>query len=125
MCIIGQTTKNELIGSVDPIGSRLRLRSLSCSVIGLLQSKGKSNFGQDRDDTVVIPLRTMQRRLSGNEDIQQVQLSVSNTVSTEKAQQDITRLRERRRLARDADDDFNIMDQQEIANTISGTTRAR
>jgi len=124
VCIIGQTTKNELIGEVDPIGSRLRLRSLSCSVIGLLQSKGKSNFGQDRDDTVVIPLRTMQRRLSGSEDIQQVQLSVSNTVSTEKAQQDITRLmRERRRLARDADDDFNIMDQQEIANTISGTTR--
>ena len=124
VCIIGQTTKNELLGSVDPIGSRLRLRSMSCSVIGQLQSKGKSNFGQDRDDTVVIPLRTMQRRLSGNEDIGQVQVSVSNTVSTEKAQQDITRLmRERRRLAREADDDFSIMDQQEIANTISGTTR--
>ena len=124
VCIIGETTKNELLGSADPIGSRLRLRSLSCSVIGLLQSKGKSNFGQDRDDTVVIPLRTMQRRLSGNEDVGQVQLSVSNSVSTEKAQQDITRLmRERRHLARDSDDDFNIMDQQEIANTISGTTR--
>jgi putative ABC transport system permease protein len=124
VCIIGQTTKKELLGSEDPIGSRLRLRSLSCSVIGLLESKGKSNFGQDRDDTVVIPLRTMQRRLSGNEDIQQVQLSVGNSVSTEKAQQDITRLmRERRRLGRDADDDFSIMDQQEIANTISGTTR--
>ena len=124
VCIIGQTTKKELLGSEDPIGSRLRLRSLSCSVIGLLESKGKSNFGQDRDDTVVIPLRTMQRRLSGNEDIQQVQLSVGNSVSTEKAQQDITRLmRERRRLARGADDDFSIMDQQEIANTISGTTR--
>ena len=124
VCIIGQTTRNELLGSGDPMGSRLRLRALSCSVIGLLESKGKSNFGQDRDDTVVIPLRTMQRRLSGNEDVGQVQLSVSNSVSTEKAQQDITRLmRERRRLARDADDDFSIMDQQEIANTISGTTR--
>ena len=124
VCIIGQTTRNELLGSIDPIGSRLRLRSLSCSVIGLLESKGKSQFGQDRDDTVVIPLRTMQRRLSGSEDVDQVQLSVSNSVSTEKAQQDITRLlRERRRLAREADDDFNIMDQQEIANTLSGTTR--
>ena len=124
VCIIGQTTRNELLGSIDPIGSRLRLRSLSCTVIGLLESKGKSQFGQDRDDTVVIPLRTMQRRLSGNEDVDQVQLSVSDTVSTEKAQQDVTRLlRERRRLAREADDDFNIMDQQEIANTLSGTTR--
>ena len=124
VCIIGQTTRNELLGSGDPMGSRLRLRALSCSVIGLLESKGKSNFGQDRDDTVVIPLRTMQRRLSGNDDVGQVQLSVSNSVSTEKAQQDITRLmRERRHLARDSDDDFSIMDQQEIANTISGTTR--
>jgi putative ABC transport system permease protein len=124
VCIIGETTRNELLGSGDPMGSRLRLRALSCSVIGLLESKGKSNFGQDRDDTVVIPLRTMQRRLSGNEDVGQVQLSVGNSVSTEKAQQDITRvMRERRRLARDSDDDFSIMDQQEIANTISGTTR--
>jgi putative ABC transport system permease protein len=124
VCIIGQTTRAELLGNGDAIGSRLRLRSLSCTVIGVLQSKGKSNFGQDRDDTVVIPLRTMQRRLTGNEDIQQVQLSVRNSVSSEKAQQDIYRLmRERRHLAKDADDDFNIMDQQEIANTISGTTR--
>jgi putative ABC transport system permease protein len=124
VCIIGQTTRAELLGNVDPLGSRLRLRSLSCTVIGVLQSKGKSNFGQDRDDTVVIPLRTMQRRLTGSDDIQQVQLSVRASASSEKAQQDIFRLmRERRRLAKDADDDFSIMDQQEIANTISGTTR--
>jgi putative ABC transport system permease protein len=124
VCVIGETTRKELLGSQDPIGVRLRLRSLSCTVIGLLESKGKSNFGQDRDDTVVIPLRTMQRRLSGNEDIDQIQLSVRETSSSERAQQEIYRLmRERRHLAPDADDDFNIMDQKEIANTISGTTR--
>ncbi len=124
VCIIGQTTRTELLGATDAIGSRLRLRALSCTVIGLLQSKGKSNFGQDRDDTVVIPIRTMQRRLTGNDDIHQVQLSVRTSASSEKAQQDIYRLmRERRHLARDADDDFSIRDQQEIANTISGTTR--
>jgi len=124
VCIIGQTTRTELLGATDAIGSRLRLRALSCAVIGVLQSKGKSNFGQDRDDTVVIPIRTMQRRLTGNDDIHQVQLSVRTSASSEKAQQDIYRvMRERRHLARDADDDFSIMDQQEIANTISGTTR--
>jgi putative ABC transport system permease protein len=124
VCIIGETTRKELIGSQDPVGVRLRLRSLSCTVIGLLASKGKNNFGQDRDDTVVIPLRTLQRRLAGNEDIEQIQLSVRDTSSSERAQQEIYRLmRERRHLAPDADDDFNIMDQKEIANTISGTTR--
>jgi putative ABC transport system permease protein len=124
VCVIGQTTRQELLGSQDPIGVRLRLRSLSCTVIGLLASKGKSNFGMDRDDTVVIPIRTLQRRLAGNEDIEQIQLSVRSSSSGERAQQEIYRLmRERRHLATDADDDFNIMDQQEIANTISGTTR--
>ena len=124
VCIIGQTTRQELLGGTEPIGARLRLRSLSCTVIGVLQSKGKSNFGQDRDDTVVIPLRTMQRRLTGNEDVTQVQLSVRSSSSSEKAQQDIYRvMRERRRIVKDADDDFSIMDQQEIARTISGTTR--
>jgi putative ABC transport system permease protein len=124
VCIIGETTRQELLGSQDPIGVRLRLRSMSCTIVGLLESKGKSNFGMDRDDTVVIPIRTLQRRLSGNEDIQQIQLSIRASTSSEKAQQDIYRLmRERRHLAQDADDDFSIMDQQEIASTISGATR--
>jgi putative ABC transport system permease protein len=124
VCIIGETTRKALLGSQDPIGTRLRLRSLSCDVIGLLRSKGKNTFGMDRDDTVVIPQRTFQRRLAGNDDVHQIQLSVRATVSTEKAMQDITRLmRERRHLGADADDDFSIMDQKEIASTLSGTTR--
>ena len=124
VCVIGQTTRKELFGSLDPIGERIRLRSLACTIIGLLESKGKNTFGNDRDDTVVIPLRTLQRRLLGDDDIQQIQLSVRASTSSEKAQQEIYRLmRERRRLAEDADDDFSIMDQQELANTISGTTR--
>ena len=124
VCVIGETTRKELFGSQDPIGERIRLRSVACTIVGLLKSKGKAAFGQDRDDTVVIPLRTLQRRLSGDDDIQQIQLSVRASTSSEKAQQEVFRLmRERRRLAEDADDDFSIMDQQELANTISGTTR--
>ena len=124
VCIIGDTTRRELLGPADPVGARLRLRSVSCEVIGLLQSKGKNNFGMDRDDTVVMPLRTMQRRLSGNDDIEQIQLSVRASTSSEKAQQDIYRvMRERRRLSTEDDDDFNIMDQQELTSTLSGATR--
>ena len=112
VCVIGETTRKELFGSQEPIGERIRLRSVACTIIGLLQSKGKSTFGQDRDDTVVIPLRTLQRRLSGDDDIHQIQLSVRASTSSEKAQQDIFRLmRERRRLAKDADDDIAGVDE--------------
>jgi putative ABC transport system permease protein len=124
VCVIGETVRKELFGTLDVIGERLRLRAVSCEVIGLLQSKGKNPFGMDRDDVVVMPVRTFQRRLSGSDDINQIQLSVRDTVSTEKAQQDISSfMRERRRLADGDNDDFSIMDQKELASTLSGTTR--
>ena len=124
VCVIGQTVRKELFGTADVIGERLRLRSVACDVVGVLRSKGKNPFGMDRDDIVVIPERTFQRRLSGSDDINQIQLSVRDTVSTEKAQQDIARfMRERRHLGPDDNDDFSIMDQKELASTLTGTTR--
>ena len=123
VCVIGETIRKELLDIEDPIGETIRVRALSCSVIGLLASKG-STFGQDSDATVVMPLRTMQRRLTGNEEISQIQLSVQNGVSTERARQDLYRLlRNRRALAPEADDDFTIFAQEDIASTISGTTQ--
>ena len=124
VCVVGETVRKELFGTAEVVGERLRLRAVSCEVIGLLQSKGKNPFGMDRDDVVVMPVRTFQRRLSGSDDINQIQLSVRESVSTEKAQQDISRfMRERRRLADGDNDDFSIMDQKELASTLSGTTR--
>jgi len=124
VCVVGDTVRKELFGTAGILGERLRLRAVSCEVIGLLQSKGKNPFGMDRDDVVVMPVRTFQRRLSGSDDINQIQLSVRDTVSTEKAQQDISMfMRERRRLADGDNDDFSIMDQKELASTLSGTTR--
>jgi putative ABC transport system permease protein len=124
VCVVGETVRKELFGTAEVVGDRVRLRAVSCEVIGLLQSKGKNPFGMDRDDVVVMPVRTFQRRLSGSDDINQIQLSVRESVSTEKAQQDISRfMRERRRLADSDNDDFSIMDQKELASTLSGTTR--
>ena len=71
------------------IGIRAAVAS-SCTVIGVLESKGQSTFGHDQDDIVVMPLRTLQRRLAGNDDIQQIQLSVARRRRRrERAQQDI------------------------------------
>ncbi|MEO8257712.1 MAG: ABC transporter permease [Acidobacteriota bacterium] len=124
VCVIGETTRQELFGSAAAIGERIRLRSVACEVVGLLRSKGKNPFGMDRDDIVVMPARTFQRRLAGSDNISQIQLSVRDSVSTEKAQQDIARfMRERRHLGPDDNDDFSIMDQKELASTLTGTTR--
>jgi putative ABC transport system permease protein len=78
----------------------------------------------DQDDVVVIPLRTFQRRVSGNLDIALFQVTVKEGASTEKAQRDIrSLLRERRHLSASDDDNFSVMDSKEISSMLTGITK--
>jgi len=123
-CVIGATVRKELFGTRSPVGSKIRLKQFSCEVIGLLRSKGQSAMGMDQDDVIVIPLRTFQRRISGKTEVSSILVSVRDGASTEKVQADITRLlRERRHIAANEDDDFNVLDTKQIAETLTGTTR--
>ena len=122
-CIIGETVREKLFAQADPIGRRIRVGNVSCEVIGLLEAKGQSSFGSDRDDTVVMPLRTFQRRIAGNTDISRIFVSAKDGADTEKAQSDIEwLLRERRNITRGKDDDFTVIDMKQIAATMAGTT---
>ncbi|GFE78459.1 ABC transporter permease [Steroidobacter agaridevorans] len=124
VCILGATVQRELFGAEDPIGTSIRLGKLSCQVIGTLSSKGQSGFGQDQDDLVVVPIRTMQRRIVGNSDVSSIMVSARDGVSTEKVQADIESLmRERRKIRPGADPDFNVRDLKEISSAMTQTTR--
>ena len=123
-CVIGSTVRTKLFGSQNPIGTNIRLQSISCQVIGLLESKGQSSMGSDQDDVVVIPLRAFQRRIAGNQDVNLIQVSVRDGVSTTRVQQDIERLmRERRHLSAADENNFNVMDMKEIATMLTSTTK--
>ncbi|KAF0177607.1 MAG: putative ABC transport system permease protein [Nitrospirae bacterium] len=124
VCVIGETVRKKLFGGQGGIGEKIRLQKLSCDIIGLLEAKGQSTMGTDQDDVVVIPLSTFHRRISGNQDVGMIQLSVRKDSSTEKAQNDIRILmRERRHLSASDDDNFNIMDMKEITSMLTGTTQ--
>lgn len=124
VCILGQSVRKELFGGQDPLGQKIRLAKFSCQVIGLLDAKGQSTMGTDQDDLVILPLRTFQRRIAGNQDIRLLKISVKEGASTQKAEQDITRLlRERRHISANEEDNFSVMDMKEISNMLSGTTR--
>jgi putative ABC transport system permease protein len=124
VCILGATVQRELFAQEDPLGSSIRLQKLSCQVIGTLSSKGQSGFGQDQDDLVIVPLRTLQRRMAGNSDVSSIMVSARDGVSTEKVQADLESLfRERRKLRPGADDDFNVRDLKEISSAMTATTR--
>jgi putative ABC transport system permease protein len=124
VCVIGATVRKELFGPQDPLGQKIRLKQVSCEVVGLLQAKGQSTMGTDQDDLMVMPLRTFHRRLAGNRNVTLIQVSVREGESTERAKEDIERLmRKRRHIASGEQEDFSVRDMKEIANMLAGTTK--
>jgi putative ABC transport system permease protein len=124
VCLLGETARRELFGSLDPIGERLRIKTISCEVVGLLAPKGQSGMGSDQDDTILMPLRTLQRRITGKREVRVVYLSVAEGRRLEQVQAEVERLmRERRRIGRGEDDNFSVRDMREVANMLTGTTK--
>lgn len=124
VCVIGDTLRRELFGGQDPVGRQIRVKQFSCEVIGLLASKGQSTMGNDQDDLVAMPLRTVQRRLTGSVDVGSLMISVHDDAAMDAAKEQITWLmRERRHIGPGDNDDFSVMDTRQIAETLSGTTR--
>jgi putative ABC transport system permease protein len=123
VCIIGETVKKELFGAMEPIGERIRLKTISCDVIGLLKAKGQSSFGSDQDSMILVPIRTYQRRIAGNDDIDAISVSALSDNDTASVQADIEALmRERRRIGPGEDDNFYVRDLKQVIQTMTATT---
>ncbi|MEN9892199.1 MAG: hypothetical protein RLY78_2494, partial [Pseudomonadota bacterium] len=124
VCIIGSTLRRELYGTTDsPLGQRLRIKSFSCEVIGLLAGKGQGAMGNDQDDMVLLPLHTLQRRVTGTTRVGTILVSMREGSDTARVKQAVSDLlRERRKLGPADDDNFNVLDTQQLAQTLSGTT---
>ncbi len=124
VCVIGATTRRELFGSASPLGLQLRVKQFSCEVIGLLASKGQAAMGMDQDDIVILPLRTVQRRVTGSTRVNTLLVSMKDGADSARVKAGLTELlRERRQLTEGEDDNFNVLDTRQIAETLSGTTQ--
>ncbi|MFD3263091.1 ABC transporter permease [Phenylobacterium ferrooxidans] len=124
VCVIGETVRKELFATADPVGSRIRVKGFACDVVGLLKTSGQVSMGSDPDDVVIMPLRAVQRRLTGDQDIGSLVISVKASDDTDRVKSQVTDiLRERRKVASNEDDNFSIMDTRQIAQAMSGTTR--
>lgn len=123
VCVIGETVRHELFGGQDPVGQRIRLNKITCEVIGLLESKGRNTFGQDQDDYVIMPIRAVQRRLTGNNKAYYIMVAVQNEAATPKAKREIAEiLRVRRHITGNQQDDFTVQDLRELGNILSSIT---
>jgi len=124
VCVIGDTVKKQLFAGVSPLGEDLRVKNFTCQIIGVLKAKGQGAMGNDQDDVVLMPIVTAQRRLTGSQDVGTLMLSMRDGAIAERVVTQVQSLmRERRKLAEGMDDNFNVMDTKQIAETLSGTIR--
>ncbi len=123
VCIIGNTVRQNLFRGGDAVGKRFRLGNVSCDVIGVVSTRGQAGFGGDQDDVVIMPIKAVQRRFTGNRDIRLMLVGVDQAYATATVQAGITDLlRERRRIESGREDNFNIFDTKQISDTLSSTT---
>lgn len=124
VCVIGTTIQRELWGlNRSPLGEMLRIKGFSCRVIGLLDEKGSAAFGGDKDDLVIIPFVTAQRRLIGNDNVKNILIHVDQTTDREYLKKSIRELMRERRSLSDGDlDNFQITDATEIAERMARVT---
>jgi putative ABC transport system permease protein len=124
VAVIGSKTASELFGPLNPVGQSVRIQNIPFVIIGLLESKGAGMGGQNQDDRILIPYTTAMKRVTGDKYLRSVNVQIGSADRMEIAQQQITSLlRQRHRLAAGRDDDFNIFNQKEIADTVNSISK--
>ena len=116
LAVIGETVRQNLFGATNPVGQTIRIGNLPFEVVGVLAPKGQSGIGQDQDDTVVVPITTLQKKITGQNWLQFIMVSATSQPASYLAQQQITSLlRDRHRIRPGQEDDFSVRNLADIA----------
>ncbi len=126
VAVLGSIVRDNLFGEgANPVGQRVRIRNQSFQVIGVLEPKGSGQFGQDQDDTIMVPYTTVQKKLRGRDgtNISGISISAASPDQLEEITAQITDvLRAEHRLIPGDDNDFMIRTQEDIASMRAGMT---
>jgi putative ABC transport system permease protein len=115
--LLGETVREQLFGSRDPMGQVVRVNQQLFRVIGVLQRKGPSVNGADQDDTIIVPWTAAQRKLRGrnNSWLDDILCSAVAPGAVGPAIEETTALlRQRHHIQPGQEDDFNIRRPDEI-----------
>ena len=121
VCVIGKTVADQLFANSDPVGQTLRIRNIPFKILGVLDAKGFNLFGQDQDDTVIVPYTSHMKRLSRRTNISSILIQAASADVIDKVQKDITEVLTQRRKGREPD--FTVRNQVELAQTATATTQ--
>lgn len=124
--VIGPSVARELWGDADPVGRRVRVRTVPFEVIGVLSSKGQSAFGQDQDDVVLAPLDAVRSRIVGRrsrgDSVQTIYVKAAAEDQIDRVQEDVINLlRAQHKIRQGEDDDFQT---QNMASILAASQAA-
>ncbi|HTN44072.1 MAG TPA: ABC transporter permease [Nitrospiria bacterium] len=124
VAVVGKTVATNLFGSQDPMGQIIRIQSVPFKIVGVLSPKGQSAMGQDQDDTVIIPLSTLQKRIMGVTYVQAIMVSANSPEETVTAEQEIRLLlHQRHHIPPKQDDDFTVRNMTDIAAAAEASSQ--
>ena len=125
VCVVGKTVVDNLFtNGENPIGQVVRFGSIPMKIIGVLESKGQNQMGQDQDDIVLAPYTTVQKRFMAITHFNMLFASATSEEESELAATEITYiLRANHKIAEGEEDDFDIRTQEELLSTMSSVTQ--
>src|SRR5689334_2653899 len=125
VAVIGETVRKNLFAAADPVGKTIRIGNLPFLVVGVLQAKGQSPaMNEDQDDTIVIPLTTLQKKITGQTWLRFIMASAVSRSASYAAQQQIeSLLRDRHRLREDQPNDFTVRNLADMADLASEASK--
>ncbi|HVN87564.1 MAG TPA: ABC transporter permease [Candidatus Binatia bacterium] len=126
--VLGQTVVDHLFGpGEDPVGALVRIKDVPFQVIGVLESKGQTSWGQDQDDLLVMPFSTAVRRVLGTQFVGSVDMVFASTASTGElgaATDQITALlHERHRIQPNQENDFTVRNLNDVAKASESASQ--
>ena len=125
VAVVGPTVVQNLMGSPDAdiVGKIIKLNNVPFQVIGVTASQGSSGF-QNNDDMIFVPITTAQARLIGNKYVRQIFIEAASADLMQTAQDEVTMaLRRAHTIQAGQPDDFSIMNQAEVLQTMQGVTQ--
>ncbi len=121
VAVIGKTVADQLFLGEDPVGQTIRIRNLPFKVVGVLESKGFNLFGQDQDDTVIVPYSSHMKRITTRTFVNSILVQSASAGTITKVQDDITDLLKSRH--RSVEPDFTVRNQVELAQAATATSK--
>lgn len=110
--VLGAKVKQELFGSTNPLGSRIRIGSERYRVIGVMEAKGQV-LGLDLDDAVYIPV-SRALELFNRAGLMEIHVTYNSNAPLEKVVEGIKQVL----LARHGREDFTITPQQKMLEVM-------